>query len=608
MTALLFFREFHIGGRYTRNVANVMLPHERVPFLAEDRTPGATPRFKSAGYTLLCDGDPIARATPAAGTAAGSFLPNWAGVPDGWHLFDIAPDDGPEVAHPFWMCMRRQPFAQTWAPAMAGSYHLDGTARWAKMPATISGQGQPLAPRQALPFSNTPSASTLFRRNLVPTINGDPPYLRAMANGVKTCMNVHGYAWTTMLAKVPGVALRDGPRGIGTAVYITHMQVGRRGGVYCVDPWRVFHVDATGAVRTLFGWRSGEAGLEMVGDWSAIPEERRGLHEAWGKAWDERTIADAAADTSLLIDRGDGVLEHPHSAGPTLFVADTQNNRILKAVFDPRDHAKPPVITEFITGMADPFDVVYIGNGQIAVSERTAHRIDIYDAGTGAYVRELVKGAALSSVSKNREVTRLAPLEVIRAEDCVGPEGLFYQDGAVWFGSLAMGQVRKIDLLTGAVSVVCTPTLSSKALFMKIAVSDGTTGPRGTVFIAAWGHDKVAHLPNGTRWGFWTAGSSVIPHGRGGKWTGLGYDTAIGVGAGRILLGSADYGLAEITQVQASDPPAINEALYSQGLKEYEAAGYRLTHGIDGHGQFGYPLPWGESGAMDYYLQAHGHR
>jgi hypothetical protein len=601
MANVLFFRQFHLGGRYTRYISNVMLPQASVPFLAEDRTPGATPRFKSTGYTLrrVDDPTPLARATPAAGSAASFANIDWSSVPDGWHLFDIVPDGGPEIAHPFWMCMRRAPFTQTWAPAQSGSYNHDGIARWAKVPAQITSAGAPLAPRTPVPFANNPAASTLFRRNLVPCINGDPPYLRPLENGQKTCLNIHGYAWTTMLAKLPGVVLRDGPRGVGTVVYATHLQHGRRGGVYGLDPWRMFHKDASGAVRTLVGWRHGENGLEMVGDWSAIPIERRGQHEAWGMAWDARTTAEGSGP----IVPGEG--EPAHDGPVVAFIADTQNNRVLRVAF--ADRSAPAVVTEFITGAADPWDVVYIGNGQIAVSERTAHRIAVYSADTGAYIRTLVQGAALARVTKNREVERLAALDVIRAEPCVAPEGLFYQDGFLYFGSFAMSQVKRIDLATGDVQPWRDLALSSKALFVKIALSDGTTGPRGTLFVAAWGHDKYAYLPDGTRWTFWTAGSSVLPGGRGGKWQGLGYETAIGVGGGRILLGSADYGIAEISFAQPSDPPAINEATYAAGQKRYVAAGYCLTHGIDGFGHTSAPLPWGKSAEQDYYLRVHGH-
>jgi hypothetical protein len=72
----------------------------------------------------------------------------------------------------------------------------------------------------------------------------------------------------------------------------------------------------------------------------------------------------------------------------------------------------------------------------------------------------------------------------------------------------------------------------------------------------------------------------------------------------------ADYGMAEISMALPTDAPmpsSTQRALYHQGRTEYERKGYPLTHGIDGFGLFGYPLPWGESAAMDYFLSQHGH-
>ena len=154
------------------------------------------------------------------------------------------------------------------------------------------------------------------------------------------------------------------------------------------------------------------------------------------------------------------------------------------------------------------------------------------------------------------------------------------------------------------------PSFSSKANYCKIAVSDGTFGPRGSVFMATWENVKMGgpwgYRPDGAAFSVWTTASNVVREGKGGKWAGMGYSTACAIGQGRLICASADYGLAEISLALPGDV-TFNATMYSAGKGEYEKAGYRLTHGVDGFGQFGYPLPWGISAAMDYYLSSQGH-
>ena len=49
------------------------------------------------------------------------------------------------------------------------------------------------------------------------------------------------YYWSTVASNEfpAGIAVLDGPRGVGTVAMATHLQVGRNGGVYFCDPWRV---------------------------------------------------------------------------------------------------------------------------------------------------------------------------------------------------------------------------------------------------------------------------------------------------------------------------------------------------------------------------------
>jgi hypothetical protein len=624
LSKMVQFYDWSAAGRYSRFIRNMRWSNTNpaandIQITANDRTDSD---YRLSGtYTLKVqingEGEWVALATMAVapGTVRKTFENvNMSAIPNGWHLFDIGlptPSDG-AVAVPYWMHVGA-PTEQTWAPTQTGSYGIGreegSVAKWGKAPVQLSGAGYPLKPRQFVPMTGHPARSTLYKRDIAPSINGDPPYLRTIEGGVKTCLNSHAYAWSSFIAKLPGVVLRDGPRGRGLVSGLTHIEIGRRGGIYALDCWRMVHVDTKGYVKTLLGWRHGENGLELVGDWSAIPAERHGLHEAWGFAWDKRTTAESALDTSILLDRGDGVMEHPHTVGPVVFIADSQNNRVLRAQFDPRDHTALPKVTEFISGLNDPWDVVYIGNGQIAVSERFAHRINVYDADSGAFVETLVQGVALSGTNKNRLVEVYGTLEQRRAATTVGPEGLFYLNGWLYFGSRAAQRVKRISLASRVIETVCDPyfdTSPGGSQFCKIAVRAD-----GTVFASTWESGAKggprAYKPDGTVWSLQETGSSSLTEGRGGKWADVGYSTASAADDNRIVYSGADYGLAELSLALPSDPPLWDQTLVAAGKAEYERAGGRLTHGVGAFSDFGYPPPWGESVAMDYYFRAQGH-
>jgi hypothetical protein len=623
VTKMVQFYDWSPAGRYTRSIPNVRLSNTNpavndIQITCHSSSSGRrlggtyslTAQIGGEGPAIL-----LAAMVVPAGTVRQTFLNvNLSALPNGWHLFDIAcPDDA--TVHPLWMHVGL-PTVQTWAPLLTGSFAIDHEggpiARWGKAPVqldpVVKQQGYPLQSREWLPMAGHPASTSLYRRDLVPGINGDPPYLRTLDDGIKTCLNTHAYAWSNFIAKMPNVVPRDGSRGVGLVSGATHLQIGRRGGIYGLDCWRMFHIEPSGYVRTLLGWRHGDNGLEMVGDWSAIPVERRGLHESWGLTWDARTIAESALDTSLLLDRGDGVMEHPHKVGPVAFIADTQNNRILRVQFDPRSHDTPPKVTEFIVGLNDPWDVVY-RQGLIFVSERFAHRINSYNAITGAFVETIVQGAALSGVDKNRLLVVSGTLEQRRAEPCVGPEGLFILGDWLYFGSRAAQRVKRIHLVTRAIETACDPyfdTSPAGSQFCKIAVRSD-----GTVFAATWevvakGGPR-AHKPDGTAWSIQEPGSTSVREGRGGLWADVGYNTAVAVDDFRIVYSGADYGLPELSLALPSDPPAYDKTRYKEGKRQYESAGYRLTHGIDAFGQWGLPPPWGKSAECDYYLQAQGH-
>src|SRR5690606_20656299 len=115
-------------------------------------------------------------------------------------MLDIVPSvPTGETAHPVWInLLRGEP--QTFATAQTGSWaivHENGpTARWVKLPMQVDpSAGYPLPPRTFAPMVGHPAHTDLFKRDLVPSINGDPPYLHTHSSGTRTCSSTHGYGW-----------------------------------------------------------------------------------------------------------------------------------------------------------------------------------------------------------------------------------------------------------------------------------------------------------------------------------------------------------------------------------------------------------------------------
>jgi len=610
---MVVFTTWHQSSRYERFQRLVVLTGESatIPFHGENFAAGGALRpLLSRSYTLRVDGTDTSTAAVAAGQTAGEFSLDVSKLTPGWHHFDIL--GGSIETCPRWfMYVSRGGSASTTVPVTSGSYDVahGGTKHFvALLPAGLKPTAQPLAARECPSFSEALPPAQLFRENLVPARGGNINRPNRNKDGIVSTFNRQAYFWSDLIRKHPPLALLDGPRNVGTLMMPTTVLVTRQGGAYFADPWRVGRVAPDGTITTRAGYRhkdmpsyhDGPQEMELVGDWSAIPTARRGFHEIWGLAWD---VASLTLDSSAALING----ERPHVSGPRLFVADSQNDRVCLLSFPHNTH-DAPVVTEFLTGLADPWDVACV-DGVLYVAERRAHRIAAYDSRTGAFLRVVVSGTALASVDIYRRVHRLAALDLIRAQPCVAPEGLFHQDGWLYFAAKANGQVRRVNLATGEVQVVCEPALDNNSQFVKIALSDGTFGPRGTVFSWTWSIANFgmpeAHLPNGTRWVY--NGFDHLSRGKGGKWDALGYACAGGIGLGRLFCGSSQEGLAQISKALPTDP-APDMKKFRLGMDSYVGHGYNLIHGQDGYGYHGLALPWGQSPEIDYYLEWNGLR
>ena len=75
-------------------------------------------------------------------------------------------------------------------------------------------------------------------------------------------------------------------------------------------------------------------------------------------------------------------------AGPTLYVSDTYHDRVLKIEYSATAHGVPPKVTEFVTGLNQPWDVIPVGT-QLYVSDRMNNAIKVFDMDTGALVKSI---------------------------------------------------------------------------------------------------------------------------------------------------------------------------------------------------------------------------
>ncbi len=91
-----------------------------------------------------------------------------------------------------------------------------------------------------------------------------------------------------------------------------------------------------------------------------------------------------------------------------------------------------------------------------------------------------------------------------------------------------------------------------------------------------------------------------------GQWSQFIYNTCCAVSKGRLLIGGADEGIVEVTQMQPGDPDGTGDAIV-RGAREYLERGYLLTHGQRGFGHWGLPLPWGVSADIDEAMRFWGH-
>ena len=621
-SARINFDYWNGGSRYQRFQNLIVWDSDTatVGFKRQDGGGGLHP-LDQVEYTLTANGRPLATATIQQGDSSGEFAVDVTQCAEGWHVLDI-PTQGAETSVPFPVFVLRGELpVQEWVPSFTGSYDTKDLFHLKWVPARMAPTLPPLERRAYPHFDSTDGP--FFLENITGTLSAQVRRLYKSKEGILTTAAKQWYTWWDLVAAKPSLPLLDGPRGVGNIGYPTHISIGTgqqddepgspgMDNLYVTDPWRLCRVGPSGSVTTLVGYRHGAMAdywddpqhLELVGDWSAIPVERRGFHELWGMCWYPESLkVDNSADR--IPEEGN---RRPHISAPVCFLADSQNNRVCRVEFDARAHGVPPKVTEFVLA-PDCWDCVSWGN-HLIVSERGAHRIAQYSMETGELERVIVQGAALATVDRNRQVQTTGTLEERRAQDVVAPEGLYVLGDWLYYGSAAQELVRRVHLVDGRIEIVI-PHVPGRGTFLKIAVSDGTTGPEGTVFVSQWdvGAPDV-YTPDGSKWSLAPYDPRGLARGRGGRsakygYSSTSYSSAVACGNGRIVFGSAMEGLRQISMALPTDPD-IDRNRYSAGREKWRDQGYYLTHGDHGESFFGLPLPQGDAD-IDYYLSVLGH-
>lgn len=611
---LIFNNYMEPGGHYERFQRLAILEGAtvQIPFYSYNYESGLRP-FETIEYFLLIDSVVSTSVTVSSGSNKAQFNLNLSTVSEGWHIFDIKGSaQETAIQFPFYVKKSGEFKNGQTMPIVTSSFSIlrnQGRQFVAQVPTQFNPTVLPLQAREYLAFNTPLQRRDLHLTYLAPyRYNTDIYRPNVTKSGLMNTLNMQAYFWNHFMHKTPVLPLLDGPRGKATVTMATHIHLGRNNNIYFSDPWRIAKMTPDGNVKTLAGFRhknipsyhDDPADIELVGDWSQVPIDKRGFHEIWGMAWDDRTFV---LDLVAALING----ENPHKNGPRLFVADTQNNRIVSLTFSPISHEVPPVAKEFITNLKDPWDVIY-KDGLLYVSERIGHRISVYNADTGAFVKTLLQGADLAYVDSGRLVKVRAgvTLEQLQNEPVVAPEGLFLLDDWLYFGSVGSKQIKKVNINSGALETIANLRIDSNSTFIKLAVSDGSFGPRGTVFYMDWSRANEAYptaiLPDKSSWNFFTGTNQ-----KGIQWPStFGYRTTVAVGQGKLVFGNSDEGLKLISKSLASDI-VVDKNKFDAGFKEYMDSGFDHLYGPDGWGYYGLTLPWGKSENIDYFLQSHGH-
>lgn len=651
-----------LGGAYVRRQGHIELQgtRARLGIIGYRMAPKAEHRpLRSPQYRVLFDGVLVATVqNPGSSTTLDAFI-DVTGMPSNIVEVRIEGDAG-ECCLPYFaeIVSAVPATGRKFVPVASGSYDTLRTTQgfnWGKVFADYDPRPLPLTPRSPPPLTGVVKEDQLHVSWLVPFKYGDEYRPERTARGTLTSFGAMDYHWSDLVRDRAVTPHLDGERNVGAISMLTKLKWGRNGTLYAGSPHRIARITKTGKIKTLIGWvddgisthwQTPERTGRLVGDWSAVPEGRRGFVELWDFDFDPESV-EVDPNAAPIINDLTGALEQPHGTGPVLFVADSQRNRIIKAVFSHDRHDQDPVVTEFITGLADPWGVRCVGD-EVIVSERKAHRIAAYDKRTGAFLRVVVQGLPLATISAGREVKLLGAtlweiyakdpdtgargaligstytkpaddptrevvavsvLEQARRAPCVAPEGIDYVDGRLYFASAAQSDIRHVRLSDGGdLKVQASWVPDGNTLFAQISVSPGGPDclPAGTTGLARWSPANLGYamvyMPDGTPW---PIGRVCDPRQGAGVPHHFVYVGAVAVGAPGIAIGGANEGIQVLTRRIAGEP--LISAAVVRGETKLRDSGEIMVHGQGGFGPYRVPLPWGKDPDIDACFRQHGH-
>ena len=517
----------------------------------------------------------------------------------------------------------------------------------------------PLDTAPYTPFSTLEKAR-LYRINLTPAQEqGVDWYPCVTDRGIKITEGYQGYFASGYTAFQPYMPYIDGERGVAQTAHTLYVSPGRNNKVYFNTPYSWRRCDADGKVRTLIGIRHKYApyhadvmaysaknppqlhpSVEIVGNFIGFPLNESFPLRPWFSFWDPVTIlpdvnAPPVQDATMAFPETPH-LETPPTKGPIGIIGDS-HGYVLSAEFDGANHLTPADVIRLFA-ITDPFGGAE-KDGILYVASRSMNRIEMWDyrARPAKFLGNLCAAPAglLGGTidGRHRYFPALNGVNITQAQARAytqfptnfipGPEGLAIMDNVLYVGSSSCGQILAIDLATKAITPACPVTaVSGQTVGFMLSASDGTVGPRHTLFECTFdnvnqGHAR-AHIPvsgvgtdgvtytHSKLWD-WTDLAYDASQGAGGKTLDGVYPMAIHAGNGAIIEGGSEQTI-RVWRLAKPTELAPDYAKLQRGHAAWHAAGYNAEYGRLGYGT--HPdaqLPWGVNADLDYWLQQSGH-
>lgn len=488
-----------------------------------------------------------------------------------------------------------------------------------------------------IPFNTVLPGSKIQRFNYVTTTDHtDANEVRISKDkrGILSTAGYQGY-FADFWKPTPRLPEIDGERGVATSYHPLAAWIGHAGHAYVMGPHTFYRISPSGKRTTFAGlrhlnppplWTEMDdvpmVRTEIVGNWDpAIPTSKRFPKESWGILFDDRTT---------VVSPANGTAERPPfgiqplHAGKVVAFATCAFGRILKFEFDPLNPTAPPYVTEFITGLSDPWGLAQ-KDGVLYVAERTKHRISKWSMDDGSYLGDAVAQTnadpfvvygGMDNQTWRRWWPSSSTLAQRRAVNILGPEQVRIMDGYLYYGSYAQQDVRRVNMATGQLEICANiPTNDQQSRFVNFAVSDGTFYPKHTIFSTTFDFMSAGlprmwlPTPNGSfthTQGYYYSVEDDHTEGV-GKSAGTIYPLCCEVRNGMLLTGGSGPGLVGYMQAPDGVPlTAAEAAQMKRGHEYYASKGYR-RFGNYGNWIIDEPLPWGENADMDAWLRLHGH-